>query len=64
MDREDEQSGRMEQIHRDLQTAYCQFTLKCQELRNSVQLSRPAHSEEESIEDPRRTKPDLVHQIE
>uniref|UniRef100_A0A1D1Z0N5 Putative membrane protein YLR241W n=1 Tax=Anthurium amnicola TaxID=1678845 RepID=A0A1D1Z0N5_9ARAE len=28
MDRQDEQSGRMEQIHEQLQSAYCQFPLK------------------------------------
>lgn len=63
MDQEDEQSGRMEEIHRNLQTAYCQLTLKRQDLGKSAHPSPPTLSEEEdSVEDPIAGKPASVQQ--
>ncbi|OWM80631.1 hypothetical protein CDL15_Pgr006661 [Punica granatum] len=62
MDQEDEQSGRMEEIHRDLHKAYFQFTLISKQMGSSEHLSPPTPREEESVEAPIATRPGLVHQ--
>ncbi|GAV58004.1 DUF221 domain-containing protein/RSN1_TM domain-containing protein [Cephalotus follicularis] len=48
MDRQDEQSGRLEEIHQQLQTAYCQFQL------TSHDICKRVH---DNVQDPESLKP-------
>ncbi|XP_057973972.1 CSC1-like protein RXW8 isoform X3 [Malania oleifera] len=58
MDRQDEQSGRMEEIHQQLHSAYCQFTLTSHDACGS---RRPNHDEDGNrIQDLEDIKPGLT----
>ena len=58
MDRKDEQSGKMEDIHRQLRAAYYQFTVASHELCKFECLS---HGAQKSSPDPKNVKPGLIH---
>ena len=58
MDRKDEQSGKMEEIHRQLRAAYYQFTVASHELCKFECLS---HGAKKSSPDPKNVKPGLIH---
>jgi hypothetical protein len=59
MDRQDEQSGRMEEIHQQLHSAYCQFNVISQELCRSQCLNN--QGEGDGSLDPEKLKSGLIH---
>ncbi|KAK6938010.1 CSC1/OSCA1-like, 7TM region [Dillenia turbinata] len=57
MDRQDEQSGGMEEIHQQLHSAYCQFTVSSHDI---YAASNPDHVEDkDAIQDPENAIPGL-----
>lgn len=64
MDRKDEQSGKMEEIHRQLRAAYYQFTVASHEIVASHELCKfecLSHGAKKSSPDPKNVKPGLIH---
>ena len=59
MDRKDEQSGMMEELHQQLHSAYCQFTVTSHELCRSECFSHLG--DRESSPDPKNVKSGLIH---
>lgn len=59
MDKKDEQSGRMEEVYKQLHSAYCQSPVTPDDSFNSGHVNH--HEDGDSIQDPENVNPGLLH---
>lgn len=61
MDRQDEQNGKMEEIHQRLLTAYCQFGTTFQQASEAMQEKNSDNDEASGPKDLEDITPGLIH---